>query len=98
MIIRVIGLKELQEALAKIKANIDNVEIITRPLADLMRDYVHVDTGYLQSTIFYSGNVAGASAPYAGYEADRGGDHDYAELAVEAFDIEAYADYVVEPF
>jgi hypothetical protein len=98
MSLRIISLEELQEALAKIRANLENVEISGRPLADLMRDYVHVDTGYLQSSIYYSGNVVGASAPYAGDEADRGGDHDYAELAIQAFDIEAYADTVVEPF
>jgi hypothetical protein len=96
--VKVIGLKELQEALAKIKANLENMEIATKSLADSMREYVHVDTEYLKSTIGYSGNIAHADTPYAGAEADRGGSHDYATLAVDAFDIESYADSVVEPF
>jgi hypothetical protein len=96
--VKIIGLTELRADFQKIIDNIDDIEIITRDLADLMRDYVHVDTGYLQSTIYYSGNVAGASAEYAGHEADRGGDHDYATGAIMALDIEKYADYVVRPF
>jgi hypothetical protein len=98
MSLKVIGVEDIQKALEQIRANINNLEIVTRPLAASMREYVHVDTGYLQSTIGYSGNVAFAEAKYAGYEADRGGDHDYATQAVDGFDIEAYADTVVEPF
>jgi hypothetical protein len=98
MTIKIIGLPGLTEALKKIIENIGDVEIITKPLADLMRDYVHVDTGYLKSTIYHDGPVAGASAPYAGYETERGGSHDFASQAMEAFDISAYADAVVKPF
>ena len=96
--VRIEGLDELKEALAKIKANIENVEIITKALAEGMRQYVHVDTEYLKSTIDYQGNVAYADTIYAGVEADRGGSHDYATQAVDSFDIESYADEVVEPF
>lgn len=98
MTIRIIGLDEIQEALAKIKANLDNLEIITRPLADLMRQYVHVDSGDLQASIDFQGAIAYAETDYAGFEADRGGSHDYATLAIESFDMEAYADEIVEPF
>lgn len=98
MTVKIIGLSEIQEALAQIKANIEAVEIVTRSLADLMRDYAHIDTGYLQSTIDYSGNVAFAETDYAGTEADRGGDHDYAQGAIDNFDMEGFADEVTEPF
>lgn len=98
MTVRVIGLDELQKAFADIVKNLENVEIVTKPLAEGMRQYVHVDSGYLLSTIDYSGNVAFADASYAGAEADRGGDHDYAEASIEGFDIEEYANSIVEPF
>jgi hypothetical protein len=96
--IRAIGAKEIQKALEEILKNIKDAEIVTRPLANLMKDYVHVDSSYLKSTIYYDGPIAGASASYAGYEADRGGSHDFPALAMGAFNIEEYADTVVRPF
>jgi hypothetical protein len=98
MSVKVVGVEDIQKALQQIRANIENLEIATRPLAELMRQYVHVDTEYLKSTIDYQGNIAYADAIYAGVEADRGGSHDYASQAIGAFDIEAYADTVVGPF
>lgn len=98
MSIRVIGLDELQEALAKIKANLDNVEIVTKSLAEGMRQYVHVDSGDLQASIDFQGAIAYAETDYAGLEADRGDSHDYATLAIEAWDVEAWADEVVKDY
>jgi len=88
----------LQEALAKIRANLDNMEIITRPLAEGMRQYVHIDSGDLLASIDYEGAIAYGETDYAGFEADRGGSHDYATLAIEAWDVESYADEIVKDF
>jgi hypothetical protein len=96
--IKVYRVKEIQKALQDVIKNIKDYELVTKPLADLMRDYVHVDTGYLKSTIYHDGPIAGADAPYAGYEDDRGGSHAYGAQAIEAFGLEAYADIVVRPF
>lgn len=94
----VIGANELAADFEKVRRLIeDEPELITRQLADSMRKFVHVQTGYLKSTIYHKGLVAGADAGYAGYEADRGGAHDYAERAIEDFDLDRYADKVTEP-
>lgn len=98
MTVKIIGLDDLIKALEAVGVNVEDPELITKALAGLMREYVHIDSAYLQSTIDYSANAAGASADYAGYEADRGGDHDYAMLAIDAFDMEVYSNQVVEPF
>jgi hypothetical protein len=96
--VKIIGLVEMRADFAEIIKNIGDVEIITKELADLMSQYVHVDTGYLRSSIYYAGNSAGASAEYAGFEDDRGGSHAYGTRAAEDIDIEKWADYVVRPF
>jgi hypothetical protein len=97
--VRVIGAKELAIDFETMRRLIEeDPELITGQLADSMRKFVHVKSGHLKSTIYHKGLVAGADAGYAGYEADRGGEHDFAEQAIEDFDIEKYADKVVEPF
>jgi hypothetical protein len=96
--IKVYRVKEIQKALQDVIKNIKDYELITKPLANLMRDYVHIDTSYLKGTIYHDGPIAGASAPYAGYEDDRGGSHAYGAQAIEAFGLEAYADVVVRPY
>jgi hypothetical protein len=96
--IKVVGVADIQKALAEISANLANLQIATKQLAGLMREYVHVDTGLLQSTIDYQENIAYTDTHYAGHEADRGGEHDYPQLAINAFDIESYADEVVRPW
>ncbi len=98
MSITVHGVTELNQALRGIAANIKNPDLVTIPLERSMTKFVHVDTGYLKSTIYRKAWEAGADAPYAGYEADRGGEHDYAEQAIEDFDIDAYLDSIVEVF
>lgn len=92
------GLPELNKALAEIARNIKKPDLVTIPLERSMTKFVHVDSGYLKSTIYHKAWIAGADAPYAGVEADRGGEHDYAERAIEDFDIDAYLDSLVEPF
>ena len=95
----VIGADELGTDLGTMRRLIEeDPELITSQLDESMHKFVHVITGYLKSTIYHKGLVAGADAGYAGYEADRGGEHDFAELAIEDFDIERYADKIVEPF
>lgn len=95
----IIGADELSadfERMARIIK--DEPELITGQLDESMSRFAHVITGYLLGSIYHRGLVAGADAPYAGYEADKGGDHDFAEQAIEDFDLERYADEVVAPF
>lgn len=92
------GLDELSQVLGEIIKRLNNPELVTEPLALGMETYVHRVTGHLASTIEYEGNFAGATAPYAGVESDRGGSHDYASQAIEAFDLEGWADKIVEGF
>lgn len=98
MAVRIIGLPELHGAMEKMLQNMNDTKIITRELEDEMRRHVHVITGYLKSSIYHKELVAGADSPYAGYEADRGGEHDYAEKAIQSFDIDKYVKHIVKPF
>lgn len=77
---------------------VENKKYITDSLAEGMRKVVHIDTGYLKSTIYSDTNMAGAKARYAGFEEERGGSHSFATKAIDGFDVEAYIDYLVEPF
>lgn len=94
--IKITGHKHVIQGLDQILDNIEDPEIITEDLAEGMRKYVHVQTGYLKSTIYYKHNVAGADAPYAGHEAARGGEHNFPQKAIDAFDINKYADNIVK--
>lgn len=96
--VALIGGEDVIVALEKMRRRMDDPEEASQPLADLMRRYVHVDTGYLKSTIYHEGLEAVATAPYAAYEARRGGTHDFATRAAEAFNINRYADRVVRDF
>lgn len=98
MAVRVIGLKELIGALDGMVEVIEDEKLVPEMLVHNMESFAHRRTGYLASTIYHKSNVAGASAPYAGYEADRGGSHDYAQRAIDAFNAGAYLDKIVRPF
>jgi hypothetical protein len=95
--VKTIGFDKLGRDLQKVIENIGDVEIITAELDALMKKFVHVDTGYLKSTIYHKGNVAGADAPYAGDEEERGGEHAFATRAIEAFNLKDFADGVWAP-
>ena len=98
MAVRIVGYDELHRALVEITQNIGNKSLISSRLHSQMRIYAHVDTGYMRSTIYHTNMDAGADAYYAGFEADRGGDHDFAQLAIDNFPIEEYLDELVAPF
>jgi hypothetical protein len=78
--------------------NMNDLELITKPLASGMRKHAHVDTGYMRSSVYHKRDHAGADADYAGFEADRGGSHDFAVRAIEGFDIDEYLAHIVKPF
>jgi len=101
----VIGLPELNKALAEIAERLEDKRTITRLLSEDMIKFAHVITGYLKGSIYYGKEVAGASAHYAGFEADRGDrlaggktGHDYAQRAIDVFPMDKWADSIVEPF
>ena len=98
MTVKVIGAKRLQRALTEVLQNIGDVSLVTSRLAIDMTKYAHILTGYMKSTIYHKDNIAGAKADYAGYEADRGGEHDYAQRAIDAFPVEDYFDELIRPF
>ncbi len=98
MRIRIIGLPRLITGLENIAEALEDVGLITEDLAEGMRRYAHVATGFMKSTIYHDEATAGASAPYAGFEAARGGEHDFAQKAIDAFKIDKYADEVVKEF
>jgi hypothetical protein len=93
----VIGAAQLGADLETVAALLTKPELITWQLALNMSRVVHRRTGYLQSTIYHKAHEAGATAPYAGFEEERGGSHAYATRAIEDFNMERYADNVWEP-
>lgn len=95
--VAVLGLNKLRSELMEVIKQLDDIEVVTKELDIQMNKVVHIVTGYLKSTIYHKGNVAGADAPYAGYEEGRGGSHAYATRAIEALDIEKFADHVWRP-
>lgn len=96
--VRVIGGRELHAALVEMVSRIHEKELITKRLDVGMREHAHVITGFMKSTIYHNRMVAGADASYAGFEADRGRDHDFAQRAINAFPVEEYFDELVESF
>ena len=98
MAVKIIGAKKLQKALVIVLQNTGDMTLVTSRLAVDMTKYAHVVTGYMKSTIYHKRNIAGAEADYAGFEADRGGSHDYAQRAINAFPVEDYLDELIEPF
>jgi len=96
--VRVIGADEIHHALVKVSQNAGDLKEITQQLDEDMHKFAHVDTGFMKSTVYHKRNVAGADAYYAGYEADRGGSHDYAQRAIDAFPWDKHFDWIVKPF
>jgi len=94
----IIGEAELHSALTEMLQRMGDLTLITNPLEGGMRKYAHVITGYMKSSIFHNRMIAGADATYAGFEADRGGEHDFAQKAIFAFPAGKYLDEIVEPF
>ena len=97
-VVRVIGAHELHRDLVEMIRRAGDMSPITQQLAVDMRKFAHVITGYMKSTIYHTNFIAGADAYYAGSEADKGGSHDYAVRAIEAFPAEEHLDWIVEPF
>jgi hypothetical protein len=95
---RVIGADELHKALVEMIKRTGDKSLITSRLEMDMRHFAHIITGYMKSTIYHNRMIAGADAYYAGFEADRGGSHDYAQRAINAFPVDKYFDEIVEPF
>ena len=95
---KVIGGKELHKALVEMIQRTGDKGLITERLDVGMRKYAHIITGFMKSTVYHTNFIAGADAFYAGFEADRGGAHDYAQRAINAFAVEEYFDELVEPF
>ena len=96
--VRIIGGDELHKALVEMLKRTGEVPLITKRLETDMRKYAHIITGYMKSTVYHTNFIAGADAFYAGFEADRGGSHDYAQRAINAFPVDEYFDEIVEPF
>lgn len=96
--VRLIGADKIHKALVKVSQNVGDLKKIFEQLDADMTKFAHVDTGFMKSTIYHKRNVAGADAYYAGYEADRGGSHDYAQRAIKAFPWNKHFDWIVEPF
>lgn len=93
--ITIVGGQDVIVELGNMRKRIADPEEISAPLADIMREVVHVVTGHLKSTIYHEGLVAAATAHYAAYEARRGGDHDYATRAVKMFDMDRFGDRII---
>lgn len=96
--VRIIGARALHGALVEMTSRVHDKSLITKRLDVGMREYAHVVTGYMRSTVYHDEMIAGADASYAGSEADRGGAHDYAQRAIDNFPVEDYFDELVEPF
>ncbi|NVM23989.1 MAG: hypothetical protein HWN68_19695, partial [Desulfobacterales bacterium] len=83
--VRVIGADELHKDLVEMIKRVGDKSLITARLEVDMRKFAHIITGFMKSTIYHNRMIAGADAYYAGFEADRGGSHDYAQRAINAF-------------
>jgi hypothetical protein len=95
--VQVTGVPEVNQVFDEIAHNIGNVPSrLADQMTTYMREEVHVQSGYLHSTIHSDGPYAMANAPYAGFEADRGGAHDFPALAEEKITDDTVADYVME--
>ncbi len=96
--IKITGDKALSRSFDAMRDHIKNTEPVAKALAQYMRQYVHVRTGYLRSTIYHRPNLAGAKSDYAGYEAERGGSHAYDLQAIESTKLDLYADRIEGAF
>lgn len=99
MAVRILGAAEVHRALVAVQSQIGEIRrIIPKMLDPDLHKYAHVITGYMKSTIYQKYGQAGADAYYAGFEADRGGEHDFAQQAIDDFDWEELFDKIVEPY
>ena len=98
MAIKTKGFKKLAEDTEQVRKLLQKPELITIALHSSMTKFVHVDTGDLRKSLFFKDNIAGSKLPYAGFEEEREGSHAYATRAIEAFDINKYANEVTEPW
>lgn len=64
-------------------------------LVENMQDVVHVDTGFLKSSINFQDDVVYSTAEYAGVEVQRGGDHDFVGIAIEMTDTDKIMEEVL---
>ncbi len=94
---KVIGAKELLAAVKEMAGLIGDPAVAARLLEPELEAAAPVLTGFLRSSVYHTGNVVGARAPYAGIVADRPG-RDYAQDAMNRFPMERYANRIVEPF
>lgn len=95
---RIIGAERLHAGLVEMIRRIGDLSIVTEQLDKDMNKFAHVITGYMKSTIYHKRNIAGADAYYAGSEADKGGEHDYAQRAIDAFNSGDYLDEITGAF
>ena len=98
MTVRVIGADKLAVDIKTMRKLVKNPELVTRQLDKAMHRHAPEDTGHLKSTIYHKGNVAGARADYAGWVEEMDKPYAYATEAIEDFNMNKYADQVVEPF
>ena len=96
--VQVIGADGLHRALVEMLGLVGDTKLVTKQLEVDMRRFAHIITGFMKSTTYHTFNIAGADAFYAGFEADRGGSHDYAQRAINAFPVERYFDILVKPW
>jgi hypothetical protein len=93
----VIGAKELGSDLEKVEKLLENPELITKQLDRSMNRFSPYRTGHLKSSIYHKGNIAGAKADYAGWVELMGHKYAYATEAIEDFNVNKYADQIMEP-
>lgn len=98
MAVKVVGAKELGDALEKIGKLIENPELVTEQLDRSMNKFAPVRTGHLKSSTYHKENIAGAKADYAGWVEEMGKPYAYATEAIEDFNVNKFADQLVEPF
>lgn len=98
MATRVIGAKELADDIETMRKLLEKPELITKQLDRSMTRFAPVRTGHLKSTTYHKENIAGAKADYAGWVEEMGGEYAYATDAIKDFNMDKYADQVVEPF
>ena len=95
--VKVTGLDEVIGDMERLRQNVQNLpDHVAEMLSEEMTQVVHVVTGYLRSTIYERKNIAGATAFYAGMEADRGGEHDFPGRAIEALDEDKILEWLME--
>ena len=98
MAVKTKGFKQLALDTEKVIKLLRKPELITSALHSSMTKFVHVETGDLRKSLFFKGNIAGSKLAYAGFEEEREGSHAYATRAIKAFDVNKYANELMEPW